>query len=195
MISVTAFGFIGEKPQLQMVGANHQKVEFDVIWPRRVFSAGEWKTVWERATFVAWAEEAEQIAFSLEKGNEVSCTGIQETSEWTDKAGQKRSKVKYKLTAWIKQYNKPPRPQGDSPHAGEHDGNEGGHAAGGRSSEGAGQRHQPKNQQTDARSDRFMKPPMQGAELSSRHEPPARNGDSAKAPVNPGRPSNDYIVM
>ena len=116
MISVTATGFIGEKPQLQVVSATSQKVEFDVIWGRRAFSAGQWKTAWERATFVAWGEEAERIAGSLDKGSNVSCTGLQETSDWADRDGNKRSKVKFRLTAWIKHHN--PRPQDAAPQSG-----------------------------------------------------------------------------
>jgi single-stranded DNA-binding protein len=110
MITISATGFIGEKPQLLSVGLNSQKCEFDVIWSRRSKSGGEWKTHWERATFVSWGEEAQQIAELLEKGNIVNATGVQETSEWVDRATQqKRTKTKFKLTAWSKVHT--PRPQ------------------------------------------------------------------------------------
>lgn len=109
MITVTAVGFIGEKPVLQMVGRDSQKVEFDVIWNRRASQAGAWKTVWERATFVAWGEEAENIATTLEKGNNVSCTGLQETSEWMDASGTKKYKARYRLTAWIRHHTARPQ--------------------------------------------------------------------------------------
>lgn len=105
MITVTAHGFLAEKPQLEVFGQNRQKAEFDVLWNRRQNVGGEWKTVWERATFIAWGEDAERVASTLEKGSEVSCTGLQETSEWIDRAtGAKRYRVRYKLTAWTKQY-------------------------------------------------------------------------------------------
>ena len=102
MISITAAGFIGEKPELLLVGSNNTaKCEFDVVWGRREYKRGEWVTAWERATFVAWEAEAEKIAERLDKGFNVTCTGLQETSTWQDKAGQKHRTIKYRLTAWI----------------------------------------------------------------------------------------------
>ncbi len=119
MITISATGFIGEKPQLLTVGQSAQKCEFDIIWTRRSRTGGEWKTHWERATFVSWGEEAQQVAELLEKGNIVNATGVQETSEWVDReTKQKRTKVKYKLTAWSKVHM--PRPQqneGDQSYA------------------------------------------------------------------------------
>lgn len=109
MITVTAVGFISEKPQLVPVTANSQKCEFDVVWGRSAKEAGTWVTKWERATFVAWNEEAERIATQFEKGHDVTCTGVQETSTWEDRqSGQKRFKVKYRLTAWNRHF----QPQG-----------------------------------------------------------------------------------
>ena len=102
MITITAAGFIGEKPELLLVGANNTaKCEFDVVWGRREYKRGEWVTAWERATFVAWEAEAERIAERLDKGSTVTCTGLQETSTWQDKEGQKHRTTKYRLTAWI----------------------------------------------------------------------------------------------
>lgn len=101
MISITASGFIAGKPELQLVGAKRsRKCEFAVVDTRRAFHNGEWQDVWERVTFVAWDEEAERIASTLDKGFTVCCTGLQETSPWTDSAGVTKKSVKYRLTAW-----------------------------------------------------------------------------------------------
>lgn len=106
MITITASGFIAKKPELQLVGAKRTpKCEFDVVDSRREWRDGQWETVWERATFVAWSEEAEKVAERLDKGYVVTCTGLQETSIWTDSSQTKRKTVKYKLTAWE---SKPP---------------------------------------------------------------------------------------
>lgn len=187
MISVTAHGFIGEKPQLQVVGASSQKVEFDVIWDRRAYSAGEWRTHWERATFFAWGEEAENIASLLEKGDNVSCTGLQETSEWIDKPSQqKRFKTKYRLTAWIK--NRKPRPQGDGAQADGHDASDGRKDGGGRNSERAGQRHQPPNQ-------RAPLPSRPQAGPNNEFGPNDMGGGFRDVPESTGNGTGDFILM
>lgn len=101
MISIFASGFITGKPELQLVGTKRlRKCEFAVVATRRALQNGTWQDVWERATFVAWDEEAEKIASTLDKGFQVSCTGTQETNHWEDSAGGKHKSVKYKLTAW-----------------------------------------------------------------------------------------------
>lgn len=102
MIEVTAVGFIAEKPELQLVGAKRQrKCEFDVVWGRRDFSKRE--TVYERATFFAWDDDAQRIAELLDKGADVKCIGIQETYMWTPpNETRKRRIVKYRLVWWEK---------------------------------------------------------------------------------------------
>ena len=99
MIVVTATGFIGEKPML-ISFKNADKVEFDVISSSRIKSGGEWVTQFERATFVAWGEDAIRIAELLDRGQVVTATGVQKTSKWTDDSGQTRSKVRYELMRW-----------------------------------------------------------------------------------------------
>lgn len=195
MINVTATGFIGEKPQLQVVGAISQKVEFDVIWNRRSLSGGEWKTIWERATFVAWGEEAEHIAESLDKGSNVSCTGLQETSEWVDRAtGQKRSKVKFKLTAWIKHHN--PRPA-ESNQQGHGDAQEGRPLDNNRHANNSGQGYQApaQNQQHHVPQERQQQAPqpMRQPEVRGGYAPTA---PSARPPPPPrGMDDDDFIMM
>lgn len=100
MMSISATGFLVEKPELQYVGSNSTKCEFTVLAPRQTRRNNEWETVWERAVFVAWGEEAEIIASRMDKGSNVVCIGTQETSSWVDHQGQKRYMTKYKLSAW-----------------------------------------------------------------------------------------------
>lgn len=108
MIQVTAIGFIAEKPELQLVGAKRQrKCEFDVVWGRRDFAKRE--TVWERATFFAWDDEAQRLAEMLDKGADVKCVGMQETYTWTPpNETRKRRIVKYRLVWWEKVYRAAP---------------------------------------------------------------------------------------
>jgi single-stranded DNA-binding protein len=100
MITCFAHGFIAEKPAVEMVGAGSCKCEFNVLWSRSVKRGGSWDTVWERATFVAWNDEAERVASRLDKGSRVTCTGTQETHSWDDQSGRKRYITKYRLTSW-----------------------------------------------------------------------------------------------
>lgn len=100
MITCFAHGFLAEKPTIEMVGARSCKCEFNVLWSRSVKRGEAWDTVWERATFVAWDEEAERVASRLDKGSRVTCTGTQETHSWNDQTGKKRYITKYRLTSW-----------------------------------------------------------------------------------------------
>lgn len=109
MISCFANGFIAEKPSIQMVGTNRAKCEITVIWGRSVKKGTEWETAWERAVFVAWDDEAERIASRLDKGTRVSCTGTQETSNWSDASGQKRYNTKFRLTSWVVEHQSRPQ--------------------------------------------------------------------------------------
>lgn len=121
MISISATGFIPEKPVLRTVGQTSKVCEFDVCWSRRTKVGSEWKSVYERVTFFAWDQLAERVAALLDKGNEVTCTGTQETQEWKDRdSQQRRFRVKYALTAWDKKYTPPRNAQeggGDSSRA------------------------------------------------------------------------------
>lgn len=101
MITCFAHGFIPDKPTVELIGANKAKCEFTVVSQRSVRRGENWETVWERAIFVAWDEEAERVASRLDKGTNVTCTGNQETSHWTDASGAKRYITKYRLTSWV----------------------------------------------------------------------------------------------
>lgn len=110
MISCFASGFIAEKPAVLMVSANQCKCEFTVLWSRPVRRDGVWETVWERAVFVAWDEEAERVASRLDKGSRVTCTGTQETSSWLDGASQQRRyKTIYRLASWSVEHQSRPK--------------------------------------------------------------------------------------
>lgn len=99
MIVITAIGFIGEKPRLNIF-TNSMNCEFDVVATRREKQGGDWVNVYERASFVVWGEEAERVASRLDCGHVVTATGRQKTSKWTDDGGSQRSKVKYELLSW-----------------------------------------------------------------------------------------------
>ena len=100
MITRFAHGFIAEKPTVEMVGLRSCKCEFNALWSRREKRGDAWETVWERATFVAWDDEAERVASRLDKGSRVTCTGTQETKSGNDPTGKKRYITKYRLTSW-----------------------------------------------------------------------------------------------
>ncbi len=99
-----ADGFIAEKPELTVVGAKRlRKREVDVVWTRRAFQNGEWQSVWERATFVAWNDLAEECAERLEKGMDVRCVGEQQTSSWTPQGAVKPVyRTKHDLVYWTR---------------------------------------------------------------------------------------------
>jgi single-stranded DNA-binding protein len=106
MIAITASGFIAAKPELQLLSRENCKCEFRVLSTRRVKSkdSGEWQSVFESAAFVAWGEDARRVAESLDKGSNVNCTGIQETSSWTKPGGEVAYSTKYRLTHFTKVY-------------------------------------------------------------------------------------------
>lgn len=101
MMTITATGLIPRKPELLLVGKRHaRKCEFVVVDSRWIPVDGKYQPVWERVVFVAWDDQAEKLAASLEPGCHVCCTGLLETERWEDKHGQKRFSPRYRLTAW-----------------------------------------------------------------------------------------------
>lgn len=101
MMTITATGLIPQKPELLLVGKRHaRKCEFVVVDSRWIPVDGKYRPVWERVVFVAWDDQAEKLASSLEPGCHVCCTGLLETERWEDKHGQKRFSPRYRLTAW-----------------------------------------------------------------------------------------------
>ncbi|PKO68713.1 MAG: hypothetical protein CVU22_07365 [Betaproteobacteria bacterium HGW-Betaproteobacteria-16] len=98
MITVHAIGFVADKPVLTVIRQNLCKCEFTVLSSRKERRSSE--TIWERANFVAWNEDAERIASMLERGSNVACYGRQETSSWVGDDGTKRYATKYRLTDW-----------------------------------------------------------------------------------------------
>lgn len=120
MISIHAEGYLSEKP-VQQVFANSTKVEFDVVSRRLTKENGQWKELYERATFYAWNEEADRVVNLLDKGSSVHCVGFQETDSWTDNDGRQHRRVKYRLTGWMKVPSQQPRP-GSGEQSQEHSG-------------------------------------------------------------------------
>jgi len=103
MITIVAEGFLAENPAVELIGQS-RKCEITVLWARSARKGSEWVTVWERAIFVAWDDEAERLASMLEKGSDVACTGVQETSTWIDRTGATRYSTRYRLTYWLKKH-------------------------------------------------------------------------------------------
>lgn len=109
-----AIGFIAEKPELTLVGARQvRKCEFEVVWTRRAHRDGQWQSVYERATFVAWNDQAEACAEQLDKGIDVHCVGEQETSSWTPQGATKPVyRTKYTLHWWQRVGRRKPLTEG-----------------------------------------------------------------------------------
>lgn len=115
MIAVFATGFIPKKPELEYLGPRRtRKCTFAVVWERRARVAGDWVSVYERATFEAWDDEAERVASTLDRGFTVTCSGTQTSSDWTDGSGANRRTVRYKLTDWNILRRGPPDATGPS---------------------------------------------------------------------------------
>lgn len=109
MISVCAVGFLAEKPVLNLVREHLRVCEFTVLSTRRKKRDGELVTVWERAIFVAWGDEAERIASVLDKGSNVVVTGSQETEAWKPQgSADMRYTTKYRVTSWELMMRTPP---------------------------------------------------------------------------------------
>jgi single-stranded DNA-binding protein len=115
MITVTASGFSPRQPDLRPVNDTSVKCEFEVCCRRSTKVKGEWTTVFESVTFVAWNEDARYIAENLTKGRELTAVGTQETSSWEVNGETKRRTV-YKLVAYDLKRSEPSagRPSGGS---------------------------------------------------------------------------------
>ena len=96
MIHLTAYGYVPQQPKLVMVNTNNAKVEFEILDRRSVKVNGQWETVFESATFVAWNEDAERIAEMFTMGREVWAVGRQETSRY-EQDGVKKRRVLYRV--------------------------------------------------------------------------------------------------
>lgn len=118
MITITAAGFLAEKPVLTVVSPTRCVCEFTVLSSRSKKREGEWVKVWERAVFFVWGEEAEKVAKYLDKGSDVVCTGVQETETWTPRGTtETRFITKYKLTSWELQFRAQSQHRPDDAHA------------------------------------------------------------------------------
>lgn len=106
MIIVTADGYCAKQPVLTQINATTVKCEFAVISKRNVREDGQWTTVNEVATFVAWNDQARYVADKLVPGVELTAVGRQETSRWESAEGP-RSRVLFSL---LDVHIKPRRP-------------------------------------------------------------------------------------
>ena len=96
MIKIDAQGRLAHTPEMKMVGRSNQVCEFRLLTTRWA----QQKEHVEAVTFFCWNEEAEAFCRNTVKGQLISATGVQETSEYVDANGQKKTFVKYRLTWW-----------------------------------------------------------------------------------------------
>jgi len=92
-----AVGYCPRQPELRLLSESTVKCEFEVLSKRNTKERGEWVTVVESATFVAWNDQARTLSEHLTAGREITAFGRQETNRWTDATGPKR-RVVYRLT-------------------------------------------------------------------------------------------------
>ena len=96
MIKIDAQGRLAFQPELKLVGNNFKVCEFRLLSSR--WAKGQEHT--EAATFFCFGEDAERFCELTEKGQEISATGVQETSHYTDSKGEKKTTIKYRMTWW-----------------------------------------------------------------------------------------------
>lgn len=94
MFSLVAIGFCPKQPQLKVLRQDLCKLEFEVCH-KRWTRDGE---VIESQTFVAWNDQAMELAEKLVPGVEIIATGRQETSRYQAGDGSTRSRTVFALT-------------------------------------------------------------------------------------------------
>lgn len=93
---ITIVGNLAQDPELKFTQSGKAVCKFTVVTSRSVKDdAGNWEskdtTFWNIS---AWDKLAENIAESLEKGDEAIVVGVAYTAEWEDKnTGEKRSRI------------------------------------------------------------------------------------------------------
>lgn len=102
MITITTTGRLASQPELRVVNPTFQVCEFRLLSTR--FARGEEHT--ESVTFFCFGEDAEEFCSTTVKGQEISATGVQETSRYKDRNGQEQVFVKYRMT-WFQRGRKP----------------------------------------------------------------------------------------
>jgi len=93
---VTATGNLASDPELRYTASGTAVAQLMVICnDSRKNEAGEWEDVAQMPlTVVVWYEQAENVAASLHKGDEVTVTGTLSEDTYEDKDGVKRYRVK-----------------------------------------------------------------------------------------------------
>lgn len=88
---MTVSGRLASDPEERVWPSGARKVSFRVIWNRDAKINGSWTKVTEAVNFFAWtAKDApktdlgQMVLDRLIKGQEVFCTGVQETSQGSD---------------------------------------------------------------------------------------------------------------
>jgi single-stranded DNA-binding protein len=104
-IYVVASGRLAAQPELQAIGNNgNVKTEFRLLCGRK-------NAVTEAISFFAFGDDAIRLCENAVKGQEIECSGHQETSHFTGSDQQPRTYVRYRLTHFTLGYK--PRVQSD----------------------------------------------------------------------------------
>lgn len=97
--SVTLVGNLVEDPELRFTPNGHAMAKVRLAVNRRWFdkSSNEWQ---EEASFFSgtcWAEMAEHVAESLEKGMRVVISGTLQQRTWENEQGERRSMIEVRI--------------------------------------------------------------------------------------------------
>ncbi len=88
---VQLIGHVGNKPELKEFGEGFKVAQFSLATSESYKNKqGEWVNVTQWHTCKAFNKTAEYIAKSVDKGNEILCSGKIQYSSWTDKENVKR---------------------------------------------------------------------------------------------------------
>jgi single-strand DNA-binding protein len=92
---VTIEGRVVDDPELRFTPSGLALAKFRIVASsRKKNEQDEWvddKTLWIDAT--CWRQLAENVAESIGKGDLITVVGRLQTEEWTNKEGEKRSKI------------------------------------------------------------------------------------------------------
>lgn len=89
MNNITIVGNVGREPELTYTTGGKAKVRFSIADTRVVNEQKE--TTWHRC--VAWGDQAEHIAATLQKGQRCIVIGRYKTDSYTTKAGDKKEQM------------------------------------------------------------------------------------------------------
>jgi single-strand DNA-binding protein len=110
-------GRLTRDPDLRYTGKGMPVCSFDIAVNKRYKdkATGEWKDLTTFVSIVAWGPMGERSGEKLKKGSPVHVEGSLESSEWTDKEGNKRKslKINAKRIQFLAVASKSDAPTGD----------------------------------------------------------------------------------